>query len=66
MPRRKLTDPPIEIHISIPTSLLTQVDQELIDPMRGKPRYAARSHLIRRLLIEWLEVANAARKGEEL
>lgn len=54
MPRRKLADPPIEVHLSIPESLLRKIDEKLIDPVRGKPRYAARSTLIRKLLAQWL------------
>jgi Arc/MetJ-type ribon-helix-helix transcriptional regulator len=58
MPRRKLADPPIEVHLSIPSSLLAQVDKHLIDPIRGKPKYGARSELIKSLLTQWLASKN--------
>jgi len=63
MPRRKLADPPIELHLSLPSSLVKSVDERLIDPVRGKPRYAARSKLIQHLLIKWLEEKGTRTNG---
>ena len=55
MPRHKHADPPVKILVSLPSSLVAKLDLLLIDPVRGKPKYAQRSRLIRRLLREYVE-----------
>ena len=59
MPRERHTDPPKEVNLSLPTSLVDEVDLLLFNPTRGKLRYGARSKLIAGLLRQWL---NAQRK----
>lgn len=54
MPRRPHVDPPIEIHIQVPKSLLAKIDQELQDPFTGKLKYGARTKLVVGLLRAWL------------
>lgn len=44
-----------EILLSLPKGLMAKVDLVLWDPVRNKPKYAARSKLVARLLEEWLE-----------
>ncbi len=55
MPREPHTDPPKEVQLSLPTSLVDEVDLLLFDPVRGKLRYGARSILVARLLRTWLD-----------
>ena len=55
MPREPHIDPPKEVQLSLPTSLVDEVDLLLFDPVRGKLRYGARSNLIARLLRTWLD-----------
>lgn len=43
-----------KIKVSLPASLLAQVDIHFFDPVTGKPRYGARSALIERLLRKWV------------
>ncbi len=50
-----LEDPPKEITLSLPSSLLNKVELLLYDPVRSKVKYAARSHLVAQLLNEWVE-----------
>ncbi|MFQ5741953.1 MAG: hypothetical protein ACE5HV_00010 [Acidobacteriota bacterium] len=51
----KHADPPVEITLSLPSSLVAKVDLLLWDPVRNRPKYAARSTLVSRLLKEWTE-----------
>jgi len=55
MPRRPLADPPVEVSVSIPTTLLDKIDLLLFDPVRGRVRYGARSKLIQQLLKRWVD-----------
>ena len=54
MGRPKLADPPTEISVSIPTTLLAKVDLYLFDPLRSRVAYGARSRLITQLLNGWV------------
>lgn len=56
MPRKKLADPPVEIHISLPSSIVARLEILLADPLTGKPRYGARARLINRLVNDWIEL----------
>lgn len=61
MPPRKL-DPVIEWKLTVPSSLSARVEFQLFDPVRGKPKYGARSALINQLLTEWVEKQEQAQK----
>lgn len=41
--------------IRIPTQVAERVDLRLIDPVRGRVRYGARSKLVTALLRRWLQ-----------
>lgn len=55
MAREPHLDPPKEVNLSLPTSLVDEVDLLLFNPTRGKLRYGARSNLIAMLLRQWLD-----------
>ena len=59
MPRERHLDPPKEVNLSLPTSLVDEVDLLLFNPTRGKLRYGARSRLVTVLLRQWI---NSQRK----
>lgn len=54
MPRR---EPSREVTITIPLTVIDQVDLLLVDDFSGRPRYGERSKLVTRLLEEWLAAA---------
>jgi len=54
------TDRPVKIRVSLPQSLLLEVEAYLWDAAILKPAYASRSRLIEQLLRDWLE----QKKGE--
>ena len=41
--------------VALPATLAGQVELLLLDPITGRPRYASRSHLVARLLADWVE-----------
>lgn len=49
-----------ELKLSLPASLVAEVDLMLEDPLTRRPKYAARARLVEALLKNWL----AAQKGE--
>lgn len=53
--RKPLSDPPVELYVSIPSSLAAKLDLLLFDPALGKPKYGGRSGLIQSLIREWVE-----------
>lgn len=62
MPRQKLLDRPIEKCISLPGTLVRQVEILNIDAFTGKVRYGALSKLITQLLREWVAKQQAAQE----
>lgn len=65
--RKSHTDPPVEIKVHVPTSVIGKVELALVDPVRGKPTYGSRSKLITRLLRDWLDdVAKGRRNPREI
>lgn len=54
MGRKRHYDPPVEFRAKIPQSLHERVQEELADPVTGKPSYGSQSKLLQRLLREWL------------
>lgn len=52
--KHKRSDRPIKKNINIPESIVQRVDEQLIDPLSGKPEFAAYSRLITSLLAKWL------------
>ena len=59
MPARSI-DPPRQIKLSIPGSVLTQVEVLLFDPVRAKREYGALSRLTTALYREWIEEQKGA------
>lgn len=54
MPRRPSEEARTEWKVSISATTAARVELHIFDPVLKKPRYAERSKLIERLLIEWL------------
>lgn len=54
MPRVPLEDPPKKITLSIPSSVLAQVELRLINPLTMQPAYGAVSQLMTSLIKRWL------------
>ena len=54
MPRRKNLDRPIEKKLSLPGSLVEEVEARLHDPVRGHVEYGAFAKLVTSLLNDWL------------
>lgn len=52
--RKPHSDPPFEKDISLPSSLVAEVELRLFDPATQKVQYGAFSKLVERLLREWL------------
>jgi hypothetical protein len=42
-------------HVTLPQGLADSVDIRLMDPLRGRIRYGARSGLVEELLTKWLQ-----------
>lgn len=53
--RKPHNDPPVKVHISLPTSLVAKVELSLFDPARGRIRYGGLSELLQSLLTRWLD-----------
>lgn len=52
--RKPLADPPVEKSLSLPGSLVAEVELRFYDPSTLKVRYGAFAALVERLLREWL------------
>lgn len=52
--RKAHLDPPVQVFIHLPRSLVAKMELLLADTLTMKPRYGARSALFERLLREWL------------
>ena len=52
--RKPLADPPISKELSLPSSLVAEVELRLYDPSTGKPKYGAFAQLVERLLRDWI------------
>jgi hypothetical protein len=59
MSRHKRLDRPVSKHARIPTSLWEQVEEELADPVTGKPPHGAYSSLVEFLLRQWIKSRRA-------
>lgn len=55
MGRPRAAEPIVVWKLSMPQSLAVQVEELIMDPVKGKPIYGERSALIVRLLEEWVE-----------
>lgn len=55
MPRPRKVDKPVNKNLSIRSSLVEEIDNQLADVLTGKPRYGAWGELIESLLTKWLE-----------
>jgi hypothetical protein len=56
---RKLAEPFVKWNLNIPATLAARVEMRYYDPTHQKPRYAERSKLVTRLLVEWVEAEEA-------
>ncbi|NIS77777.1 MAG: hypothetical protein GTO00_09225 [Deltaproteobacteria bacterium] len=65
MPRKKLADEPIEKKLSLPGSLVEEVEYLLRDPVRNKPRYGAFGALVTKLLRDWVKQQTKETNNEE-
>lgn len=54
MPRPRLIDRPIDKKLSIRTSIVKEIDNQLADPLTGKPKYGAWTDLVEALLQQWM------------
>jgi hypothetical protein len=52
--RKPFSEPSVSWRIYLPGTLAAQIELLLLDPMRGKSRYGARTYLIEQLLRVWL------------
>lgn len=55
MPRPKKTDRPVEKHLTIPTSLVAEVELRLYSDLEGKVPHGAWAKLIEELLREFVK-----------
>lgn len=53
--RKPLADPPVSKELSLPSSLVAEVELRLYDPTTGRVRYGAFAALVERLLREYLD-----------
>lgn len=53
--RKPLADKPIEKALSLPSSIVAEIELRLYDPSTGKAKYGAFAQLVERLLREWLQ-----------
>ena len=61
--KKPLIDPPVCKRISLPGSIVFEVEEILHDPVRGKVTYGAFGKLVAQLLAEWVE-KKRKQKGE--
>ena len=59
MPRPNNPEPSVQLHIWLPRSLAERMDLLLLDPVRNRVRYGARSKLMARLVERWLAERSA-------
>ena len=52
--KHKRKDRPVEKMVNFPQSVVDRVNEQLKDPLTGRPSYGAWSHLIVSLLNKWL------------
>jgi hypothetical protein len=52
--RKKLLDRPIDVHVTLPSSVVAQLEILLADPLTGKPKHGSRAKLITRLVKQWI------------
>lgn len=53
--RKPHNDPPVKVHLSLPTSIVAKIELLLFDPVRGQMRYGGMSDLVKSLLNQWIE-----------
>lgn len=66
MGRNRKLDPSIHAKISIPSSVLSAVDEELRDPLTGRAAFGKRSELVTTLLRKWLHERGVKKDGVEI
>lgn len=52
--RKPKADTPVAWRIYVPTSITAEVDLRLLDPVRGRTYWGAKSELVSLLLLAWL------------
>lgn len=55
MARPRLVDRPVAKKLSLRSSLVNEVDNQLADRLTGKPSYGAWTELIEALIKQWLD-----------
>lgn len=58
MPRKPLEDPPRKVTLSVPSSMMAQIELRLYDPTSGMTKYGALSTLVSALLRNWISEQN--------
>lgn len=53
----------VEIKLTLPIEVASDLELLLFDPVRGKMHYGVRSHLITDLLREWIEEKKRKENG---
>ncbi len=53
--RRKRSDRPVEKNLSLPSSIVDKVNEQLNDPLTGRPPHSAWAKLVTALLNKWLD-----------
>lgn len=56
MPRNKRPDPPVQLRVNVPASVLARVDKFLYSDLDAGVPYGARSDLVTALLVQYLEI----------
>ena len=54
MPRPRLVDRPVAKKLSLRSSIVNEVDNQLADRLTGKPSYGAWTELVESLINKWL------------
>ena len=53
--KHKRSDRPVEKTINIPTSIISKVDAQIVDPITTRPPHGAYSRIVTALLRKWLD-----------
>lgn len=64
MPRVAHTDPPRRINVTLPESLVAELELRFYNPMTGGVQYGARSALIASLIRAWLDQTKEKHQDE--
>jgi len=62
--RKPQLDRPVDVMVSIPSTVAAKLELLLYDPLTGRPQYGGRSRLIQQLIREWIERQALTPKNE--